>query len=95
MSWKKHETESDFIKIEFGESIEGIYVGKEPSERYPNAYNYKIDIKDVGVKLISGAVIQSHFEDAKNPIPIGKQVKITYKGKVKNYHDYDIEVWHE
>jgi len=95
MAWLKHEAESDFFKFEFGQSIVGVYVGKEESDKYPGTYNYKIDIENVGVKYISGAVIQSHFDDEKKPIAVGQKVRITYKGKTKNYHDYDIAVWVE
>lgn len=92
IKWKKSEGESDFISLSEGEEVVGIYVGKEESERYPNTYNYKIDINGSGdIKKISGVVIAKHLDEAK----VGTPVKIVYKGKRKNekkieYNDYEV-----
>ena len=91
VKWEKHETNTDFIKLDFGEEIKGVYVGKEESERFPNTFIYQLEVEEEGkkvIKKISGTVIANHFED----IEFGTPVKIVYKGKVKNYHDYDVYV---
>ena len=89
IKWEKHETNTDFIKLDFGEEVTGTYVNKEQSEKYPNQFVYLIDLgKEKGVKKISGTVISNHFENLK----FGTLVKIIYKGKVKNYHDYEVYV---
>ena len=93
--FEKHEKDSDFMKLSFGESAIGVYLGKEQSKKYPDTFNYKFDFKgEIGIKFMSGVVVSSHIDDEKNPIPIGSVVKFTSLGrpKGKNYDDYDIFV---
>jgi len=94
IKWEKQETDSDFLKMDFGQEVVGIYLGKEESTRYPETYNYKFDFGKLGIKFIGGTVISGHIDDEKNPIKEGTVVKIVYHGKPKgkNYHDYDVYV---
>ena len=95
MEFIKHETEQEFLNMDVGAEVTGVYVGKEPSTKYPNTYNYKIDLgEDKGIKKVNGVVVAKHFEDLKNPIHVGTVVKLIYHGKPqgKNYHEYEVYV---
>ena len=92
MEWKRVQEDSDFIHLEPGDEVMGVYVGKEPSEKYVNVNNYKIDIEGKGnIKKISGIIISKYLEKLKP----GTAVKIVYKGQKQNkkgidYNDYEI-----
>lgn len=93
--WMDVEYESEFIHLEDNESVVGVYVGKEQSDRYPNSYNHKLQV-DGKVKMISGTVISRALEN----VEVGKEVRVTYLGKKKNdsgvmYHDYKVQIRRE
>ena len=92
IKWKKVQEDSEFIHLEPGEEVEGIYVGKEPSDKYSNVSNYKIDIEGKGdIKKVTGVILSKHL----NEIKVGSPVKIVYKGQKENkkgvvYNDYEV-----
>ena len=95
LKFKKHECDSEFMKMEVGGELIGVYLGSEPSNKYPNTRNFKFDFgKDIGIKFLSGVIITKHIEDEKNPIKEGTVVKVIYHGKPsgKNYDDYEVYV---
>jgi hypothetical protein len=89
------EPSSEFLQLKDGEEVVGRYVGNEISMKYDDQYNYKIEIKDVGVKKLMGcAVLDTLFAN----VTIGALVKIIYKGKSKTKKGVDFnnyEVWQD
>jgi hypothetical protein len=82
---------SDFLKLEAGQEVTGVYVGKEQSVKFPEHENFILEIKGVGQKKVSGAMLENLFAEVK----VGTVVKLVFKGKTKNkkgieFNEYEL-----
>ena len=87
MKWEKVEAKTNFVILEAGQEVTGIYLGSEPSINFPESKNHKIEVEGQ-VKFMSGVVLDSRLATIKAGTPI----KIVSMGKPrgKRYTDYEV-----
>ena len=79
-----------------GDSVEGVFAGKEENVGENNSMIYRIEDKDGNATNVWGStVLDTRMKNVKE----GEEVKIVYQGKKpsptrkgQNYHDF--KVWH-
>jgi len=76
-SWVEH-SDGEVVKLEPGDSIDGLLVDKGVSHKYNNCGVYKLTINgDLVPKVILGSV---QLDRLMSTIDIGKEVKILFEG---------------
>ena len=96
--WEKVEPIRDekFKKLEVGESLICIFVGRQPNTNFPNDLIYTVEIEDGSVKNINGTVdLDENMADVDN----GEKIKITRledrpkQRQMKAKQIYKVERW--
>ena len=84
----------DYKTAKEGDSVEGVYAGKDENVGENNSTIYRIEDKDGNAKNVWGSTV---LDVRMKNIKEGQEVKIVYKGskpspnrKGKNYHDFDV-----
>ena len=85
MEFEQVKQKSEFLHMEAGQEVVGVFIKKETSEMYPNQFNHILDIKDIGQKKISSLMLNNLFESVKE----GTVVKLVYKGKKRGKRNQD------
>ncbi len=86
----------DYKEAKEGDSVEGVYAGKEENVGENNSTIYRIEDKDGNAKNVWGStVLNTRMKNVKE----GEEIKIVYQGKKpsptrKGSNYYDFKVFH-
>jgi len=91
--WKAA-THGEIIKLEAGQSLEGIYAGIDQSKEYADSWCFKIEKDGKTTGTFVNNIVKELIET--NNIMNGQEVRLTFKGLKENekgtrsYKDYEL-----